>query len=79
MVRGKQSQRRIQRVLRVREHPVGPRQTQSQGCSQGVLRVRGHPEGPRQTQSQGLIGCTKSARAPRGSKENTVSRCYREG
>ena len=38
--------------------------------------MRGHPVGPRQTQSQGLIGSTKSARVPRGSKANTVSISY---
>ena len=36
----------------------------------------GHPVSPRQTQSLGLIGSAKSARAPRGSKANTVSRAY---
>ena len=38
--------------------------------------MRRYPVGPKQTQSQGLIGSAKSARAPRGSKANTVSRVY---
>ena len=34
---------RIKGVLRVREHPVSPRQTPSQRRIQGVLRVPEHP------------------------------------